>query len=69
MTSRVHTAVRPVRTAAVALAAAVVHAALVLTVGGPAGAVAAGAGAGTVQAAPQQLPAAPGAVARGLIWD
>ncbi|WKV70888.1 hypothetical protein AW27_004765 [Streptomyces sp. PCS3-D2] len=67
MTSRVHTAVRPVRTAAVALAAAFVHAALVLTVGGPAGAVAAG--AGTVQAAPAQLPAAPGAVARGLIWD
>ncbi|WP_405941143.1 hypothetical protein [Streptomyces sp. NBC_00207] len=63
MTSRVHTTVRPVRTAAVAVACAV----LALTAGGPSGADTAG--AATVRAASVPLPAAPGAVTNGLIWD
>ncbi|MGW6611873.1 hypothetical protein ACWGA0_00155 [Streptomyces erythrochromogenes] len=60
MTSRVHTAVRPVRTAAVAVAAALACAALALTGGGPSNADKAGTAA---------VRAAPGAVAHGLIWD
>ncbi|MEW2416745.1 hypothetical protein AB0953_23875 [Streptomyces sp. NPDC046866] len=67
MTSRVHTAARPVRTAAAAVAAAVACAVLALTVGGPSAADTAV--AGTVRAASAPLPAAPGAVTYGLIWD
>ncbi|MEU9084864.1 hypothetical protein [Streptomyces sp. NPDC048357] len=67
MTSRVRTTVRPVRTAAVAVAAAVACAALALTAGGPSGADTAG--GATVLAASAPLPAAPGAVTYGLIWD